>query len=297
MDRLKQGKVTFPKSVALRGEQLELGGFARFDQIHRDFGTTDLGAAMNNKTRYEKFQFSSTEPGKKVFEDQEWELLLGPDVNQLDHLLDTYMLTQWFLSQLEEPLDTDQQQKLLFAAITHDWPEGITGDVHYNDMTDAQANKEADIHLSLLIDMFGGANRNMLETVAEITKKTGETDLSAMFDTVEKIGYLITGLRAWEVAKDQPEGERTTRLQYLAGNVVANQVEALVSRFDDYQPVRLVLGAAKADLDEIFRELDTGLFEQEGDKNPKKATQDFENSKAAWQDLQDFLSIAQEIED
>ena len=70
------------------------GWFISFEKIHQMFARTNYGYILKHRIRWSLFK--PTE-----YSDSEWEKVLGPDANNLDHLLIAYRLTKNFLQKEE----------------------------------------------------------------------------------------------------------------------------------------------------------------------------------------------------
>ncbi len=174
----------------------------KFDQIYRDFSETEYGETLAGNIRYGRYKPESVT-------NEEWELLLGPDVNNLKHLHLTYELTRQFVRDLKETLTDQEKEDLLLTAIVHDWAEAIVGD-HTYDL------KTADIETQELVEikkmtagMYGEDNESLVQRIHIVTDtilKDTDSKLGKMFNAVERVGYLRTALRAWR-AQTEKTGE------------------------------------------------------------------------------------------
>jgi len=124
---VKERKIDLPKGVAL------VGGIFPFRDLHRLFAGSSFGERLANSARFTDFK-----PPDLL--NDEWEDLLGADVNNLRHLVVTHQCARQFLACCANPLPSwkgevseeatfsaEEQEMILLMALSHDWQEAIVG--------------------------------------------------------------------------------------------------------------------------------------------------------------------------
>lgn len=256
-------------------------------EIHQRFAKTAYGHKLKDgKVRYDDWRNPNVSKPR-------WEHLLGSDVNNLDHLHWTYRLTRAILQMCPDATFSPEQiDDLLLAAVVHDWGEGIVGDVTYGDKTAEQLKNEGKALETIIHEMFE-SNPELearAQHVAEEIVHTENTPLGKVFKTIERIGYLRTGLRAWKLVQqdDRLSLSEKSSLQVVAHNVLANQISTLLSTTTEFAGfdslISDLLDKDKTSITEAFpllhyRQVDLQYPEEKREKLRGK----FQASRSAWQ--------------
>jgi 5'-deoxynucleotidase YfbR-like HD superfamily hydrolase len=163
-------------------------------------------------------------------------------VDNFRHMRLTYKIAQHFLGEHQKarPTDLSEDEKkiLLMTSLVHDWGEAVTGDISFDLKTEAHEKEEIlrfrQILAELLGNRFSETIRNQLVEIAH----SRDTKLGAMFNIIERIGYLRTGLKAWSARSRTTESPLKNAFGWLANNVAGNQIPPLVNSAEKYPPVR-----------------------------------------------------------
>jgi hypothetical protein len=219
-----------------------------FMALYESFAASELGQALGETVRYERY--------KPAFVDnEEWQELLGADVNNLAHLKLTYGLTRAFLvgcreaNSMECRFSRREEAILLTVAVVHDWAEALKhiGDVSFDLKTAAQEKAEHQ-ELARLLQAHESGSIDVASVMDVI--KHPESLLGRAFNAIERVGYLRTALRAWEqvpaVMQDrvrplEQREELGEGLVLLTQNVLFNQIPTLLGYERQYPPVRSYL--------------------------------------------------------
>lgn len=218
-------------------------GVLPFREIHERFSATSYGKTLAENIRYRFFKPPEVSHA-------EWERLLGPDVNNLEHHWVVYR-TMRALLRSHADFSPEEQEVLLLTAVTHDWAEAIIGDVPYGQKTTGEEDDELRLIPQIAEECFGGEiARPMRQTIEQVLqwkpalRKTGEgPKLSHAFEAVEQLGFLGTGGRAWDVAE---KGANLSpllcdNLRWLGIEVHAGHVPILMQYAETYPAVRRYL--------------------------------------------------------
>jgi hypothetical protein len=253
-----------------------------FGEIYNKFSSTKYGDTLKKNVRYEPYK--PTEVPNKT-----WERLLGGDVNNLTHLTVSRGLTLGFLKSCDNPGKewegkvseearfTPQEQKmLLLTATVHDWGEAIIGDIPYLLKQKSDEEREMVELKKLINNVFGEDNKKESNIVADqVTNILSDTTtkLGKAFNAIEQVGYVRTGIRAYEKSKNE-NGQLKDNLEYLGCKVVPHQMQALLEYSEIYPPVRAFINHHKNTISDIF---------ETGERNPKyKNVDGFEGARQAW---------------
>ena len=205
---------------------MSVEGQPDFLAIHESFSATVHGEALASNVRYGHFKPDNVD-------NERWVELLGPDVNNLTHLPDTYRLSCRFIEHTEhlQPGLLDDHEKALIkaGAISHDWAESIPhiGDTNYTLKTEEDEAEEEQAFADNLAGFFdadsfppelGGLIREAAQTIIF----DSGSRLGGAFNAIERIGYLRTALRANEHVVDDSAPDCHEALRWLVADVLAN---------------------------------------------------------------------------
>lgn len=264
-----------------------------FGEIYNLFSNSGYGEILNQQVRYGRYK--PDEIGNT-----QWENLLGVDVNNLKHLSLTYGLTRSFLDYCASPSlfwtkevpfaaqfsETDEQI-LLLAAVSHDWAEAVVGDKMFDLKTDQEEQTEGKTQEEIMFEFFNpGESLAVMIKAAGAIIKDKSSKLGQAFNTIERLGYLRTGLRAWqrtkEITTDNAQ-DLVNHLLWLANNVFLNQIPKLLEYSEIYPPVWLYLSNMKTVISQVFTEIPDNsfsMYDQPKEGEEKKSR--FEAAKQLW---------------
>jgi len=220
--------------------------------IHEAFAESEYGITLAANVRYGKYK--PAEVGN-----ERWEELLGPDVNNLDHLVDTYHLADDFVSRTDrlQPGLLTQHDKaaIKISAIIHDWGESIIPDINYFEKTDADEAAERQAFADNLPNFYQGDDAATQELIAEATETIifdRESRLGNIFNIIERIGYLRTGLRAAEHVREGSAPDCQSHLRWLAASVMSSDHTTRLVRQSDLLAAQHFLVLRQVDIHEAF---------------------------------------------
>ncbi len=297
----KRAKIQLMNERLVPNHFIADGNRVTFRDIHRTFSNTELGQALAKKTRYDRYKPEEDKP--EEVKNKEWMRLLGADVNNLEHMHLTHNLTRLFIHYNENPLaswtkpipadaqfNQRESEDLLLTAIVHDWGEAVTGDKMFDLKKDSDEVEELEIMHEISQDLYGGGENTELlgriRTVLTDVLPNRSSKLGKAFNAIERIGYLRTGLRAWDLSHTQNEEkqELTTGLQWLTNNVLLNQIPALVEYAQLYPAVHAYLTQNSDRISSAFNDLPDSVFDKYKDEiNEKRSS--FEQAQKSWQNF------------
>jgi len=161
------------------------------------FEKSTYGKSLSGNVR-----FSSYKPPD--FTQQDWEKLLGADVNNLKHMRLMYGFTQALIKESDH-LSEEEKTILLKTALTHDWAESVTGDIPRPMKTDGDDEVERKILRNIFAEFGIRESEEILRVMFE-----KETRLAVIWNSIEIAGYLRTAFNFWQRAKsvDSETGEK-----------------------------------------------------------------------------------------
>ena len=205
--------------------------------IHRSFSDTELGMRLAGQVRFDRYKPDDVS-------NEQWVKLLGANVNNLTHLPLTWGLTKDLVSQFRQQqpdfLDAREEQVLQAAALIHDWAEAVVGDITYSDKTDEDEAEEKNQLVAILARFDDSSTNGLHELIDEAAAGvvfSPESKLGHIFNTVERVGYMRTAIRASKhvIAGDTPDCDAGFR--WIVADVFGNHPSVLVERAEVYKPV------------------------------------------------------------
>ena len=223
----------------------KIGKKVAFDEIHQVFSESKYGEELSKRVRFKEYKPSAVDEKK-------WVEILGPDVDNLEHLYYTYILTRKFLTHFSpDSFSENEKEILLFTALIHDWGEVVVGDIRFP-QKNSYHNKLEMIHIKKisneLLSEYELSDR-VNSVLSEVLDKKNEK-LSKSFDAIEKNGYVSTGIRAWKVSGFEDD-ELSVNLRSLAVEVVTNHYEPLVNYSEYFPMIRRYLNS----MDDVISEI------------------------------------------
>ncbi len=237
--------------------------------IHRAFSETEFGQTLADQVRYDRYKPADVT-------NERWVELLGADVGNLTHLPLTFGLTRDFITQLRQSqpgfLDEGEESVLQTAALIHDWAEAVVGDITYSDKSDEDEVEERN-QLAGIIDKLEDNSpelRELIDRALEEVVFTPDTKLGQVFNTVERVGYVRTALRASQHVLESSAPDCEEGLRWIVADVFGNHPEALIERSFVYAPVKKYLLAKKDEISLAFRIVGPETFENYPTEDQRK---------------------------
>ncbi len=270
------------------------GGEIKFSEIHDKFAQSHFGQHLDGQLRWLRFKPASISREAWIGAP------LGADMNNLKHMPLIAGLTRSFLKHQdpEKALNRTDSQIMVLASEVHDWAESITDDKSFDQKTVVEDEEEAHMMTFLLKRMLGG--KLSRETLMQVysTVKDRDSRLGKIFNAIERVGYMRSGLNAWTASSRPPgkvmrglspelESELRESLQWLASNVAGNQVGKLLEYAEIYRPVGIYLESVRNRISDVFTGMPVTIFEKysaEGEKENEQITQvqKFLRAHKAW---------------
>ena len=240
--------------------------------IHRSFAGTELGQKLAGQVRYDRYKPDEVS-------NERWTELLGADVNNLTHMPLTYGLTRNFIRALQDSqpgfLADGEEQLLQTAALIHDWGESVVGDITYSDKTEDDEAEERR-QLDFILDEFSAHDaeevKSLIKQAAAEIIFSPASRLGHVFNTVERVGYMRTALRAAKHVLDGTAPDCEDGFRWIVADVMGNHPVELIKRVDTYLPVRTYLMNVRVDIAKAFTVVEDQTFrmypsfEQQRDK-------------------------------
>jgi hypothetical protein len=253
--------------------------------IHTAFSETEYGQTLAAQVRYDRYKPADVS-------NERWVELLGPDVNNLTHLPLTYALTQGMIRQMEiqQPgfINEEEAELLKTAALIHDWAEALVGDTTYSDKTNQHEEEEkvefANILSSLEHDEAAELSKLIARAADEVVFSP-DTKLGKIFNTVERIGYVRTAVRAGKQVMEGTAPECREGLEWLIADVMGNHIEVLIDRIKTHLPAYAFLSAQSDEILDAFAIVDSEVFMHYSEDQQEPKRQAFYQTKAlfkAW---------------
>lgn len=293
--------MTWPKIINFTMRKIHIpdsfdtidGGEIGFQDIHRRFADSHFGKYLASQSRYKRYK-------PDFISDEQWcQAPLGADMNNLSHMALILGLAREFLKHQkpETALNRTDSQILMLASITHDWAEAITDDKMFDQKSPTEDADEATMMMFLLKKTLG--SRLSPETLMQVYKtvKDRNTRLGAVFNAIERVGYMRSGLNAWSASQKkgriiegldvEAEAELREAYQWMASNVAGNQTEALLKYAEKYYPVETYMVNARERIDDLFHGMPANIFTKypttpENGGERIQQMQKFLNASEAW---------------
>lgn len=178
------------------------------DEIYELFADSPYGEVLRQRVRYGAYK-----PGE--LSNGEWVKILGPDVNNLEHLKTSLAVAQDFVYRARDPhpewrpgaekikFARGEEELLCLTAIIHDWGEAVVGDILWHRKTsDIDAEKEFAALNRIIEELCRPRYEKLLMEkiylAADIAFLKGDSVLNQAFNAIEHIGYANNVFRAWK---------------------------------------------------------------------------------------------------
>ena len=197
------------------------------EQIYDLFADSPYGKALSQKVRYAHYK-------PEGLSNEEWVRILGPDVNNLEHLRETLKITNEFIDRARNPhpewrldklnFSPEEEELLRLAAIVHDWGEAMTGDIGWHRKTSETdvAKEFAALHKIIEEVCRPELDNALLKKIyraADIAFMREGSRLDQAFNAIEYIGYGNNALRAWS-ERENYSGEMQELLAGLGKKLI-----------------------------------------------------------------------------
>lgn len=254
---------------------------AEYQDIYTNFANTEYGKQLKASMRWEKYNLGG-------LSNEDWCDLIGDDANNLYHMHVTYDLAKQFVDHQnmsdKTSVDAHATSLLLLSAIIHDQAEAITGDISYGDKSQQDESLEITVfenHLDSMNPKMSTSTKNMAKSAIRGVIFDDTTPEGAVFNAVERTGYLITALNVAKAAPTIHNPKVVKGLNWLVTDVLANQIAPLVDCAEKYSlPEEILLQNADL-ISQRFADTPIDIFDRyEKDSTQKQDT--FKKARQAW---------------
>lgn len=256
-----------------------------FGKILQIFADSKYGAKLKGELRYDRYR-------PPALPKDEWQKLLGADVNNLKHLDLTYGLARQFLIHLQnsgkEKLSGEERETILLAAIIHDWGEAIIGDITYEKKTRSDEENEYRQIAGIINDIFlkdhpqlaSQLNGALSRVIIEEGSKLGK-----IFGAIERVGFYRTALKAWQDSQNAfGDADLKLRLEWLTQNVFSNITTDMTADAEAYPPVDTFLEKNGEIINWAFQNMPSDIYEFYPPEEKERRVKEFQRAKQAWEE-------------
>lgn len=193
---------------------------------------SDLYEALEHteygQTLLEQSRFGSFKP--EWLPHEQWENILGADVNNYYHQASMAALTGWYIEEswhLGDAVGADNEHALLVTAYVHDFAEAIDGDTPdpQKTHTEADMQRERDSLIQVLSSVTPEAEE-VADMVLPIMQRTDP--LGERWRAIEIMGYCETAIKAG----DELANIQTYANHYAWSNEQRDEVEHSLGRLN-----------------------------------------------------------------
>ncbi|MBD3238062.1 MAG: hypothetical protein GF332_00280 [Candidatus Moranbacteria bacterium] len=284
------------ESSIIPGKFFDGSDYTSFNQLFNLFLESRHGRNLLEEVRFSRFK-----PSK--LSNQQWEGLLGPEINVSKHHWSLYKLARKFLAEQQQaPTAFKNQTKgelfsyndmemeaLLLAAIIHNWGKAAQTQSSFETKikpTQAQAMNNL---RQIVKELFQEADKQILfgkisQVIDQVLiKQTGR--LSRAFDAIQRLSNFKIGLLAWNKSKQkkiQQDPELDSAFKWLANSVLLNNIPILLEYSKTLFPVFDFLTKKKSRITEIFLEMPTETFKNYSIDDLEKKMDEFKDAQRQW---------------
>ena len=218
-------------------------------QLFDKFRNSTYGKKLSCQLRYGIFK-----PKDISFE--EWVFYLGPNGNNLEHMVNTYNQTIELLKNSD--LATDQKDRLYLAALIHGCGESIVGDVNYLIKTKNDELEEEKAFKKILSELVHDtAEQNLILDAYIGIAMEPKTKLGEVFNAVERIGYISDAFRMGKLIQSSKYGNHNKIFRSIIDGIVPSQTEKLIEYSKVYSFVAKYLQKNKEEISTMSKYIDT----------------------------------------
>lgn len=255
-------------SIPMNGHSISFG------QVHELFAESSFGQSLAQNIRFKRYK-------PEGYSNKDWINLLGADVNNLQHMPLTLGISRGFLQHCEAAFpikfpntnaytfSLDEKVDIQLAAIMHDWGEAIVSDTMF-DLKTSEHEKKEGVAIRSIFGTVLHTRKNLHYHAEKVIRNVVENKNShegRAFNAIERIGYMRTGLRAYEQSlRFSADPELQNALQWCANNVIFNQIPALIGYSQIYPPVDTYLAKNSKRITAAFTIPDSILDNYQGDE-------------------------------
>lgn len=203
-------------------------------ELYAALGDTEYGQTLQDNIRFGSFK-------PQWLENWAWTEMLGPDVNNLEHMEHTAVLTGWYLLEAERlgyPFSDEDEAILMTTAYTHDFAEAIDGDI--SDPLKKHDDEAYDKERASFEAVASSVTDNPEELTTLVMSVTqGRHRLSRDFRAIEIIGYIETARQAGLLAENMGAIQKKYGLEIWQLRDLFNSFVNLHTEVMNKDPARL----------------------------------------------------------
>lgn len=246
------------------------------------FSATEHGQTLAAAIRWSHYKHPDTT-------NKEWCELLGPDANNLAHMELMAETARSFLADMDATtpgvLSEDDKYSLELGAYTHDCAESITTDINYFLKTDELTQLEKEIFIANIDNFYPDCppeTRAKLEFIVQEVIFNPETRLGKIFNIIERIGYMNTGLLAADIVNSGQAPEHESLLKPMVVDVLNVNVKTLVELTPELPAVELYLQRNQAAINAAFESIPDDVFHNYPLEQMQAKINEFRLARLAW---------------
>lgn len=228
-------------------------------EIHNNFASTPEGQNLSQQVRYDSYRPAHVSK-------EEWVELLGADASNLEHMPLTGVITEFFLRMCDpDQFDEEDRTILLTAATTHDWGEGVNGheDITYRRKTQADTDGEHQALIGLVDREYLEKDPDLTEEIKRIHTEVvqdPESRLGRAFNAIERMGYLRTAVRSWELSHQVDDPAIVNALRWMSVDVLALHTQKLLEYAWEFDATQSQLDVYEQSISDIFSTVEPSIF-------------------------------------
>lgn len=263
-------------------------------EIYHTFKNSRDGQHLNLEKRYGRYIKKIDRCG--LFPDGS-EKILGADINNLKHLRLTLGLTQSLSRRLD--LSEEERYHLDLATIIHDMPEARCKDTTHSKKNSKVEEKEFKYMIKIAQEVLFPDDKNKANLIINIYKnvvKDSTTKLGEIFNAVENLGYLRTGLNAYQHFIDK-QYFRDPSYLWITHSTLSHGLPKLIKYSNKYQPLQEYLSNQNNLITASFIESKRGFVAYLMDRyasareDVNKVESDFNRSFFKWQKFANTIRL------
>lgn len=261
---------------------------ASYRALFDTFAESEYGRSLDGQPRWNRYR-------PEHISQEEWVKLIGRDADNLQHMWLTQGITELFLYYDEDnSLKLSDEDKMLLrkAAVMHDWGEAV--DINYEIKTDDDLSKEQDNFMSVYDELVDGGDVKQKHILSSIIFNH-DSRLGRPLNAIERVGYMHTAHKAYELSKTIEDPILANNLRWLAVGVLSNQTVPLMEYSAEYTPVKKYIESMSPFFDEAFNDLNGTLFTEHSQS--KERIDRYNQAKTAWQHGQFGANTVERVTD
>lgn len=215
---------------------------------------------------------------------EEWKELLGPDVSFGGHPHVTVEIAEKFAN-YDNNINQQEKEQLMVAALIHDMGEltvdgdGV-GDISYDQKDERHFGAEGSVFEKVITQIENKEIREYLRDVYKNIARDDTTLLGKAFNAIERVGYIRTGIRAYQGVN----GKRISNWQGLTGNVFKNHIIPSIEHSANFHFVAHFLKTEESIITKILDETNWENIPNGADNKPTYELEKVRETQRVWKE-------------